>query len=131
MLSSITLLILCQLLGEIVARSLGLAVPGSVIGMVILFAGLCVKGDVPKELNATAKGLLSNLSLLFVPAGVGLMDSIEVIRANWMPIAGTLVLSTAITLGVTAGVMQAMRRSPAEAPEEKPGPEESKGEDPS
>ncbi len=112
MLSSITLLILCQLLGEIIARVLGLAVPGSVIGMVILFAGLCVKGDVPKDLNATAKGLLSNLSLLFVPAGVGLMDSLDIIETNWMPIAATLVLSTALTLGVTALVMQAMRRDP-------------------
>lgn len=109
MLSSITLLILCQLVGEAVAHGLGLPIPGSVIGMVILFLGLCVKGDVPTDLDNAAKGLLTNLSLLFVPAGVGLIANLEVIRANILPISATLILSTTATLVITALSMRLLR----------------------
>ena len=109
MLSSITLLILCQLVGEVTARALGLPIPGAVIGMVILFVGLCLKGDVPEALDVTAKGLLTNLSLLFVPAGVGLITNLDVIADNLSPIAATLILSTTITLLTTAYAMRALR----------------------
>lgn len=120
MVSSITLLILCQLIGEAIARGFGWPVPGAVIGMVLLFLGLCIKGDVPSNLNNTAKGLLTNLSLMFVPAGVGVVNSLDVIRANWLPIAGTLILSAAITLVVTALVMQGLKRKPPAPPLQAP-----------
>lgn len=109
MLSSITLLILCQLVGEAIAHGLGLPIPGAVIGMVILFVGLCIKGDVPTDLDNTVKGILTNLSLLFVPAGVGLITNLEVIKANLLPISATLILSTTVTLVVTALTMRLLR----------------------
>ena len=56
----VTLLLVCQLIGETLARLLALYQPGPVIGMVILFAGLVVRGGVPDGLRTTASGFLNN-----------------------------------------------------------------------
>ena len=73
MLGALTLLLSYQLAGEVVALALGLPVPGPVIGMAMLFATLIARGSAPPALRDTANGLLAHLSLLFVPAGVGVM----------------------------------------------------------
>lgn len=113
MLPSITLLLVYQTIGEIVAHALGLPVPGPVIGMLMLFATLVARGQAPPELRETANGLLSHLSLLFVPAGAGVMIHVERIRGEALPIAGALVVSTALTIAVTALVFARLRRKTA------------------
>lgn len=100
----------CQLVGELLARGVGLPVPGPVIGMTLLLAGLLLLGRVPEGLRRTGEGLLRHLTLLFVPAGVGMMVHFELIRADLWPLLITLVLSTAITLAVTAKVMARLSR---------------------
>jgi len=105
-----TLLLVCQLIGEIVTRLFHWPVPGPVLGMVILFCGLLVRGSVPEEMSAVTGGLLQNLSLLFVPAGVGVMLHAQLLAENWMALSLALVLSAAITLVVTGLVMTWMAR---------------------
>ena len=100
-----SLLLACQFAGELIARGLTLPIPGPVIGMVILLIGLSIRGKVPKSLRTTGEGLLRYLTLLFVPAGVGLMVHGRLIADDWLAIAATLVLSTALPLAVTAWVM--------------------------
>ncbi|WP_431023304.1 CidA/LrgA family protein [Halomonas sp. H5] len=100
----------CQLAGELLARGLALPIPGPVIGMALLLLGLLVLGRVPEGLRRTGEGLLRHLTLLFVPAGVGMMVHFELIRADLWPLLVTLVLSTAITLAVTARVMAWLSR---------------------
>ncbi|MBN8411143.1 CidA/LrgA family protein [Halomonas denitrificans] len=103
-----SLLLGCQFAGELLARLLGLPIPGPVIGMVILLVGLTIRGKVPKSLRTTGEGLLRYLTLLFVPAGVGLMVHGRLIANDGVAIAATLVLSTALTLAVTAWVMSSL-----------------------
>lgn len=100
-----TILLVCQLIGEIVTRLFQWPVPGPVLGMVILFCGLLVRGRVPEEMSAVTGGLLQNLSLLFVPAGVGVMLHAQLLAENWVALSVALVLSAAITLVVTGLVM--------------------------
>lgn len=100
-----SMLLGCQMLGELVARGLTLPIPGPVIGMVILLGALLVRGRVPASLRMTGEGLLRYLTLLFVPAGVGLMVHGALIGRDVLPILVTLVGSTAITLAVTAWVL--------------------------
>lgn len=105
-----SMLLACQFAGELLAKGLLLPIPGPVIGMVILLAALLVRGRVPSSLRLAGEGLLRYLTLLFVPAGVGLMVHFELIGADLWPIAVTLVVSTALTLGVTAWVLERLQR---------------------
>ncbi|MDT8893796.1 CidA/LrgA family protein [Halomonas sp. I1] len=105
-----SMLLACQMLGELVTRGLSMPVPGPVLGMVILLVALILRGKVPSSLRVTGEGLLRYLTLLFVPAGVGLMVHGALIGADLLPIAVTLVASTALTLGVTAWVLSRLQR---------------------
>ncbi|KGF66902.1 murein hydrolase transporter LrgA [Hoeflea sp. BAL378] len=115
MLSALTLILSCQLAGELVTRFLGLPVPGPVAGMVILFALLVVKGSVPDQIGAVADALLRNLALLFVPAGVGVMAHLGLIGQDWLPISVAVIGSTLATIAVTALVMNRLARPGADA----------------
>lgn len=105
-LNGITILLIYQLVGEVTVRLLALPVPGPVLGMVMLFATLLVRGRVEEPVADAANGLLSHLSLLFVPAGVGMMVHFGRIADEWLAISLTLVLSTVLTMAATAAIMQ-------------------------
>ena len=99
-----------QLAGEVIARALALPLPGPVLGMLLLFAALLVRGGVPAPLRTVGQSLLNHLSLLFVPAGVGIMAHFALLRAAWLPIAATLALSTLATLAVAALTLRLLLR---------------------
>lgn len=105
MLFYLTLIFCCQLVGELFIATTGLPVPGPVVGMAILFLGLLVRGSVPEDLGKVADTLISNLSLLFVPAGVGVMLHAGLIAAELVPISVALVLSTLLTIAATGACM--------------------------
>jgi holin-like protein len=104
----ITLLLVCQLIGETIARLLALELPGPV-----------VRGGVPDGLRATASGFLNHLSLLFVPAGVGVVTHLSLVADEWLAITSALALSAVVTVAVTALVMVWLSRLTGNAP----GPE--------
>lgn len=109
-LNGITILLAYQLVGEITSRLLQLSVPGPVIGMILLFLTLLLRGSLEKTLDSATTALLSHLSLLFVPAGVGVVVHLDLIGDEWLPISIALVLSTLITLAATALIMLAIKR---------------------
>jgi holin-like protein len=109
-LNGITLLLAYQLVGEVSSRLLQWPVPGPVVGMVLLFVTLLLRGSLEQTLDAASSGLLGHLSLLFVPAGVGVMVHVGRIGGDWLPIMAALVLGTIITLVATALLMLAMMR---------------------
>lgn len=108
MLAALTVLLVYQLVGEIVVVASGLPIPGPVVGMALLFVSLLVRGTVSDDLRDTANGLLRHLSLLFVPAGVGVMAHLHRLTSEWLPISVSLVFSTLLTIAVTALVMRAL-----------------------
>ena len=108
--NGITLLLIYQLMGEVCVLALGLPVPGPVVGMLLLFLTLLLRGGTPASLEMTGSALLSHLSLLFVPAGVGMMVHLRLIADAWLPILLTLLLSTLITLAATAAILQLASR---------------------
>jgi len=109
MLFFLTLILACQLAGEVFVAATGLPVPGPVCGMALLFVGLIARG-LPVRLAQVADALLSHLSLLFVPAGVGVMLHAGLIGRDWLPISVALVASTLLTIVVTAAVMSRLGR---------------------
>ena len=110
MINALTLLFLCQLAGEVLVRALGITFPGPVLGMGLIFAGLMLAGRSFPAFDAVADTLLRNLSLLFVPAAVGVVQQTGLIAQNWLAIAAAIVLSTAATLVVTVYTFLAVAR---------------------
>lgn len=108
MIGGLALLLLFQLLGDLVTNLTGLPIPGPVIGMLLLFVALLARGKAPEGLEKAAQGLLQVLSLLFVPAGTGIVSYLALIRQEWLPITLALVGSTLLTLVVTAMTMRAL-----------------------
>ena len=101
MIEALTFLLLAQLAGEAIVLALAIPIPGPVVGLVLLAVILAWRG-IPPALCDTAHGLLRNLSLLFVPAGVGAMRQVDTITGNWLALSLGLLISTAATLAVTA-----------------------------
>ena len=58
----------------------------------------------------TGRGILSHLSLLFIPAGVGVMQRLDVLASNALAIAVALIVSTVLSLAVTAWVFSFVAR---------------------
>ena len=111
MIGALAALLTCQLAGEVVARALHLPVPGPVIGMVLLFVALLLRGrEAPPALDATADALLGNLGLLFVPAGVGVVLYLPLLARDWAPISLAVVAGTLLGIAATGRLAQALLR---------------------
>ena len=110
MIEALAVLLLFQLVGEVLVQFTGAPIPGPVVGMMLLCAGLLLRGSIPDYLRHTSLALLRYLSLLFVPAGVGVMLYVERIAQEWLAILIALFFSTWLSIAVTAGVMLAMLR---------------------
>ena len=104
MLNAITIIVLFQLAGEALAMLTGIPVPGSVLAFF-------VKDDLIDLIRPTGGVLLSNLSLLFVPAGVGIIRHVARFEAEGVGIAVTLVLSTLVAMAVTAWTIQLVSKA--------------------
>ena len=115
----ITVLIVCQLAGEAFVAYTHVPIPGPVCGMALLFGALVWNGRVPDDLGKTADGLLSNLSLLFVPAGAGVMLHFKLLAGDWLPLCAALIASTLLTIAVTAWLMARLSRKPSPTFEER------------
>ena len=105
MIKSLLLILTCQLTGEFAVKTIGLSFPGAVLGMLLLFGLLSIRRRTSQELEKVGDGLLANLSLLFVPAGVGIMSSFAVLRANLLPLLAAIACSSLMTIAVTAYLM--------------------------
>ena len=94
MIAAFALLLAFQLAGETLRVALHLPVPGPVLGMALLMVYLIARRGPDEHLRTTAGGLLQNLSLLFVPAGTGVMLHASRLADEAWPIAIALVAST-------------------------------------
>jgi holin-like protein len=128
MLPALAALLLCQLAGEAVVRAVDLPVPGPVVGMVILFALLIANAPLPEAIRDTSDGILRHLSLLFVPAGVGLVNNLDRLGADGLKLLLVVVLSTVIALAVTALVFAGIARLMGDQHGERSGMRAPKGE---
>jgi holin-like protein len=110
MIASLSLILLCQLAGEVFVRGFALPMPGPVVGLVLLllllvardrFAGLARGPLQGGGVENASRGLLAHLSLLFVPAGVGVVQKLDLIAAHGIAIVIVLLVSVVMTLLAT------------------------------
>ncbi len=110
MITAFAALLVSQLAGEIIVRVVSLPIPGPVVGMILLFAVMLARMPLPRALNDTADGLLRHLSLLFVPAGTGVIQHLDRLGTDALRLLAVVVLATAVTLAVTALVFESTAR---------------------
>ena len=116
MIVGITILLVFQLIGEVAAYFLGGFVPGPVIGMAMIAVVLTLTGGVKtlqpahQQTLETSRSILTNLGILFVPAGVGIIQHLDLIRDRGFALLAIVLLSTVITLTVTVWVFILVKR---------------------
>jgi putative effector of murein hydrolase LrgA (UPF0299 family) len=119
MLNALALLLVCQLAGEAITRGLALPLPGPVVGLVIVLVALFIArrgGRVDAAtVDSTSLGVVSNnllacLGVLFVPAGVGVIQHLQLLGQHGAALFVTLLLSTVLTMIVTVWVFVAVSR---------------------
>ena len=110
MIASLSLILLCQLAGEVFVRSLALPMPGPVIGLMLLLAlllardrfSVLARGPLQGDgVESVSRVMLANLSLLFVPAGVGVVQKLDLIADHGIAFLAVLAISVMLTLLVT------------------------------
>jgi len=110
MLPTLGLLLGCQLVGEVAARALALPVPGPVIGLALLVLALRLSPALAETLKPTVSVILANLSLMFVPAGVGVIGNLDVLSEDWLALLVILVVSTLLAMLAAVGTFIGVRR---------------------
>jgi len=110
MIASLSLILVCQLIGEVIVRGLALPIPGPVLGLLLLLLlllardrfAILARGPLQGEgVENASRGLLANLSLLFVPAGVGVVQKLDLLAEHGVAIILILAISVVITLLAT------------------------------
>ena len=119
MIASLSLILLCQLAGEVIVRGLGLPMPGPVVGLLILLLlllardrfALLARGPLQGDgVEGASRGLLAHLSLLFIPAGVGVVQKLDLLAEHGIAILAILAVSVIITLLVTVATFLVANR---------------------
>ena len=105
MIPALATLLVFQLVGEVVVMSLGLPVPGPVVGLALLLTVLVLRPTTITAIKPTVQGLLQHLSLLFVPAAVGVMQHLQRLGDEALAIGVALVASTLVCMAVSAWTM--------------------------
>lgn len=114
MLEGLTILIFLQFLGEIIVGAARLPVPGPVVGLALLAAYALWRRAMPRSVEIAGDAILRHLSLLFVPAGVGLIAFGDRLLGEGVRLVIALIVSTAITMAVTALVFRFLTRGRTE-----------------
>ncbi len=94
------------LLGEFISSILSLPIPGNILGMIILLVLLCTKIIKLEQIETISNFLLDHLAFFFIPAGVGLMSSVGIIKDTWLKLLIVCVSTTIIIIAITGLIVQ-------------------------
>lgn len=98
------------LISEFISKILNLPIPGNILGMVILFILLCTKIVKLEQVSTVSNFFLDHLAFFFIPAGVGLISAIDVIRDILPQMLIICVVTTVITMVITGRVVQRLSK---------------------
>lgn len=102
MILALVILLSFQLIGEGTGKFFHLFIPGPVIGMLYFFIALLIWPSLKEKVEVLSRFMYTNLALFFVPAGVGIIEYFDIFDRYGMAMIVTLLISTSVTLGVTA-----------------------------
>ena len=100
----------CLAVGELIVWLTGISLPSSIIGMLLLTASLRTGLIKLEWIKGISDFLVGNMGFFFIPAGVAIMLYLDVIAAEFWPIAVATLVSTVLVLVVTGRVHQWFRK---------------------
>lgn len=110
MVKGIFIILLFYFIGECMSYLIKGFIPGSIIGMMLLFLSLYLKIINPESVDSTANAITKNMAIFFIPSGAGLMSSFGVLSKFWASIIITCSISTILVIAVVAIVQQQMEK---------------------
>ncbi|HEL9644992.1 TPA: CidA/LrgA family protein [Streptococcus suis] len=94
------IILIFSFLGEAISSLFHLPIPGSIIGLILLFLALEFKVIRLRHINTVGNFLLANMTILFLPAAVGIMERFDAIKSFLLPIVliilGAIFLNTLV-----------------------------------
>lgn len=103
-------LILCQIIGDLIARSLSIPIPGPILGILLLLLYFLWRGEIPEDIARAGDLLIAWLPFLILPAGAGIILYLGALASEAFAILVALLVSTVIALGCTALIARALIR---------------------
>ena len=104
------IIILISFLGELLKYLIPLPIPASIYGMLILFLSLELKIIKVSDVKETSSFLIEIMPIMFVPAGVGLLESWDALAPIWIQVVIITIVSTIIVMAVSGIVTQRILR---------------------
>ncbi|WP_320048015.1 CidA/LrgA family protein [uncultured Ilyobacter sp.] len=92
-------------LGELMSTLFNLPIPGTILGMLLMFFLLSTGIIKVKQIEKAANILLINMAIFFLPPGIKLVDSLDSLKGNWLKLIIIAVTTTLITIVVTGKVV--------------------------
>lgn len=105
-----SIILFLSFLGEILHSLIPLPVPASVYGLVLMLGALVTGILKVGQVREAAALLIEIMPVMFIPAGVGLLESWSALRPVWLPVIGITVLTTIVVMAVTGKVTQTIIR---------------------
>jgi holin-like protein len=102
------ILMFLQALGMFLANQFDLILPGSLMGLLLLFFALVFKIIKLEQVEGAANLLLDNMMFLFIPLNVGLVTVLPQLKQEWVAILTSILASTVLVMVVTAKVVDRM-----------------------
>lgn len=102
------ILIIC-FTGEVLSKVVHIPLPGSIIGMILLFICLLIGLIKLQMIEEISKFLLEHLAFFFIPAGVGLLAYIGILKENLIPILVICFITTFLVMIVTGWTVQLIK----------------------
>lgn len=100
------IILLFSFLGELLKNLIPLPVPASIYGLLLLFAALELHIVPLEAVHETGRFLIEIMPLMFIPAGVGLIDSWDALKPMFVPVVVIMIISTIAVMVVSGKVTQ-------------------------
>jgi len=108
MIKAIFVVLILYILGEVIAASIGLTIPGATIGLLVLTGYFVLRGGVDASSAQVFDAVSAHFALFFIPAATGVVAQLELVSQNWIYIALAIFLGTGVTIALTGLLMQTL-----------------------
>lgn len=108
LLKEMLIVLIIYFIGEFISKTLHLPVPGNILGMILLLVLLCTNIVKVEMVDTVSNFFLDHLAFFFIPAGVGLLTALDVLKGNSIKLLVICIVSTLLVIGITGVVVQAL-----------------------